>query len=335
MPFSATAVVENLINRLQTERGLAETTARQYVRYLVLLNDGKLFRSLSFLKDVDAINAKLAEKSLAVRRTHYAACAAALSLSGGAPFVKLCGRYKKMMGDNAAEIAAAAPPEGTLTEKEKKKWMDWEDILKKRDEFGAAMTSARDYSAYMVLCLYTMIAPRRNTDFKMMKVVMYSDSKPVNVPELDATYNYYDRPKRLFVFNNFKTRKHFGQQILPVPEELDRVICRTYPCFAEPVGATPPPMRFLLHPASDKPVQEGYILKCISKILKQNIGSSMLRHSFITHLFGAEMEKSKTVAGAMAHSTATQRAYLRNAMGGVGGAGGDGSSVDSSGGDSS
>jgi hypothetical protein len=56
------------------------------------------------------------------------------------------------------------------------------------------------------------IAPRRNMDWVLMKIRMIN-------PDVD---NYIK--DKTFVFNQFKTSKKMGQQIIPIPPELYRII---------------------------------------------------------------------------------------------------------------
>jgi hypothetical protein len=67
----------------------------------------------------------------------------------------------------------------------------------------------------MVLSLYTLHAPRRNIDYSLMK--LSNDMK-------DDKFNYLDMDKKQFIFNNYKTNGTYYSVIVPIEEELMKVI---------------------------------------------------------------------------------------------------------------
>jgi hypothetical protein len=318
--------MDALKHKMMAERGLAETSAQAYIRHLVDMNDGP-FRTLSFLHDVKAVVEKLAEKSLSVRRTHYAAAHAALSTQKSPKAVSLTARYKTLLTDNGTAIAAAAPAEGEMTEKEKAKWMNWPDIIKRRNELAKSINAYSKWSEvvpYLLLCLYTKIEPRRNKDWMKMKLAKYKGD--MDLTKADNNYNYYDMPKKRFIFNNYKTAKRYGQQIIAVPESLDNDIMLAL--ASHPYGLdflksdADVAMLTLLVGSDGKEVSDGFILKALKAALGKPIGSSMLRHIYLSHKYGATvgavLKETTASAKAMGHSITEQRRYLRAAAAGAG-----------------
>jgi hypothetical protein len=59
------------------------------------------------------------------------------------------------------------------------------------------------------------------------------------------------------------------------------------------------------------------IKRLLSVALGNGAGSSMLRHSYLSHKFGAVAAEMRADAEAMAHTTGTQAGYIR-ASGGAG-----------------
>jgi hypothetical protein len=67
----------------------------------------------------------------------------------------------------------------------------------------------------MVLSLYTLHAPRRNIDYSLMKIS--NDMK-------DDKLNYLNMDKKQFIFNNYKTQGKYNSVIVPIEDELMKVI---------------------------------------------------------------------------------------------------------------
>lgn len=309
-----------------TARGLAESSADLYMRCLTTLAGGS-FRTLAFLVDVPAVEAKIADKALTTRKSYYAAAFAALSTKKTPQYVALARRYKALLDGNAEAIVAAAPAEGTKTAREAAAWMDWPDVLAARDALPGRTLLAgktRSFSApewlqitqYMLLCLYTMIEPRRVKDFQHMVVLPKKAPVPLGYTITDVSLNVLDMPMRRFVFNNYKTAKTYGQQIVAIPDELMTVLAawwRHHPLKRSGVPVLEPPL--IVDVDGVQPGSDNYICRMLNKALGRKISVSMLRHIYLSHRFGPMLEETAEAAAAMGHSTATQRTYIRAGAG--------------------
>ena len=74
----------------------------------------------------------------------------------------------------------------------------------------------------LIYGLYTLFPSRRSDDYRLMRLVYYD-----NVENLDDEYNYLQITKRNdmnFIFNQYKTRKIYKQQIFEVPKDLQEII---------------------------------------------------------------------------------------------------------------
>jgi len=103
------------------------------------------------------------------------------------------------------------------TAKEEENWIEWEDVIKLHSdlmrEVGPIFTKPRINNAefnklnrYILLSCYTMIAPRRIQDFKLMKIRSY-DSE---------TDNHYNIDTGDFVFHKYKTAGVYGSQTINI-----------------------------------------------------------------------------------------------------------------------
>jgi hypothetical protein len=207
-----------------------------------------------------------------------------------------------------------------LTEKQKKSYMAWEDIIKRREELKAEVeplwsseniADVYKIQDYVIACIYTMLPPRRLLDYVNM-----SKFPPV----ASSDNGIIQKNGRLFfVFNHYKTAACYGQQIVPMPECLEEVIYRWL--------QVNPDARLLFHrdrikgnPIYGWPVVRGYTVKELQKRLavifkKPGFGVNILRHSFITDTVLKDtpfLEELKTVATQMGHSTQQQALYKKH-----------------------
>jgi integrase len=313
-----TPFLRKLKSSLMTK--VAETSADLYLSQLMRLNDKKPIKNLTFLKDVPAIMTKIESLAPSTRKSILGGVVSVLSHFKG--YKKYHAAYRAKMMEAQAELESKRGDLSDKTEKEKESWVNWEEVVKKRDElrdsvktFGKILTPAQ-YDmllAYLLLSLYTYIPPRRNKDFQDMWVVRQWDES------MPSDRNYLDLHGQRFIFNTYKTVKQHGRQIVDIPETDDESPLK------EAIVA------YLLHnphyrSSKDKSKtfrfltkQDGSPLTAVNAITRvlnktfggKNVGSSMLRHSFLSDKYGGLIREMEGDAAAMAHSPATQRTYIR------------------------
>lgn len=97
---------------------------------------------------------------------------------------------------------------------------EWNTIIEKREEL---LTNGK-YKHHLLLSLYTYIAPRRLKDYVLLKVSddpTYALNK--NDPEI-IKFNYYLVDSNKLIFNNYKTKKTYFQQIIEIPDTLKNIL---------------------------------------------------------------------------------------------------------------
>jgi len=288
-----TTFMKNLTLRLQAERNIAQTTIQQYMSLLIRLNNGKNFTSLAFLEDADRVTlfCSTPERGSGISTTVLAQ--RLFTVSSIIAMYPRCNAYKFAYAQlyeraNIAKSSAidGALPVGEKTEKEKTNWITTEEIVTVRNKLKDLATTQSLYLDYLVLCLYTMIHPRRNRDFQEMKI---------GVPT-DETVNWYNPDNKTFVFQAYKTAKTYGAIVVNIPEELDHVIQG----YLTMVG----PQEWLL-PQTKSPK---FVVLTLNRIFKThldkpNVGSSMLRKVAISSDKGYQaFSEVKDMAEAMGHS---------------------------------
>jgi hypothetical protein len=307
-----------LSKSLTGDRGLAESTAASYIRTLFLLNNKKPFKSLAFLKKREDVLKKVGEYAETTQRSILGAICSVLSLVKDKPaYKKTYEAYRALMMEKKGEGEKEL---GTKTEKEEKAWLKWDDVKKRLDELkdqvealkGEKTLNSKQFDvvlAYAVLALYTLVPPRRNQDYtKAVVVKKWSEKLPTDRNYLDL--GGVGKPTQ-FIFNVYKTAKKHGQYKEPIPEELS--IALNQYLLRHPgrrdgrkmVAEYP----FLVNASNEPLTAVNSITRILNKIFKRNVGSSMLRHIYLSDKY--DIDEIKKDAAAMGHSVAEQRNYLR------------------------
>jgi hypothetical protein len=195
-----------------------------------------------------------------------------------------------------------------LTEKQKKSYLSWENIIKRREELKEEVEplwssdnidDIYKVQDYVIACIYTMIPPRRLLDYVQMS----------KFPPVTMNSGILQKNGRLyFVFAHYKTVACYGQQIIPIPECLEHVLYRWF--------AVNPYDTLLFHRDPSKGYTVKELQKRLAKIFKKpGFGVNILRHSFITETVLKDtpfIEELKTVATQMGHSTQQQALYKKH-----------------------
>ena len=69
--------------------------------------------------------------------------------------------------------------------------------------------------------------------------------------------------------------------------------------------------RFLVKPDGTPLTAVNAITRLLNKLFGKRVGSSMLRHSYLSQKYGTVLEEMKQDAQMMAHSDGVQRTYIR------------------------
>jgi len=301
-------------------RPISETTVSAYMKTLTTLNNKQPFKNLSFLKKTDEIEKKLAEYEESTQKTLLASITSVLGLDKDKAGYK---KTYKFYHDKMMEKAKTAKIEGgnvEANEKQTENWLTWEAVQNKVKELKEAVDkfsgqkhlTTEQYNtllSYMVLSLYVEVPPRRNQDYLNMKVIKTKADK--FAPPLDTFKddNFLVIRKGVpveFVFNKYKTSKTYGTQTIPIPEALKSVLLT----FIKHNPASKDKEFAFLVASDGKPLtQDNVITRILNKTFGKKIGSSMLRHIYLSSKYDvADMKKD---SNAMGHSLEEQRAYLK------------------------
>ena len=197
-----------------------------------------------------------------------------------------------------------------LSASEKKNIVHWDVVTEQGNKFKYANLKEKSiFSIYVY-----NIAPRRLQDFSHMSVVNTSVSEADKLPQ-DRNYCVVvDGKPHTFIYNIFKTFKHYPHQIYEIPAKLASILkdyIKEYkikddkPLFPKENGDFYDPSSF------------GRIVGDVFEkvLLGKRLHLNLIRHSFISKFLASQGEYDidivKRVATSMAHRDFTQQRYKR------------------------
>lgn len=304
----------NLANELKAKKELSESTAAGYVNLLRNLHDGLPFTNLAWLRKKDDIDTKLSRYAEATQKTMIATIVSVLSLVKDKPVYKAVHRhYSEKLAELTKEDREKNQNE--KTQKQTDNWISWEDVMKKKKallDLCATYKKTKMITPSMwenllqltILSLYTDIPPRRNQDYQDLYVVhKYDDSK-------EKDRNYYDVAGQRFIFHKYKTAKKYGTQIVDLkeyPDLIETLAC--YLKFHPLAGGKKGEFRLLVHSDGSPLSAVNAVTRILNKIFGKKIGSSMLRHIYLSDKY--DIDEMKEDAEKMGHSLDEQKKYMK------------------------
>jgi hypothetical protein len=303
-----------LAKKLQEERKIAESTSTQYLQTLFKLNGSKSFNNLAWTKKFDEVQNRIDTYAESTRGNQYMVLSSALSLFQDKSTYKAAYTHwkEKMM---EARKERSEKPIHEKSEKQEENWLTWEEINKKKSQLQEECSSFLSnkhitpaqfdkVQQYLILSLYTDVQPRRNQDYLEMYVVKKLGK------EYPTDRNYYDIATQRFIFNKYKTAKKWKEQVENVPEALQQVL-KCYLAHHPLSKSKSKEFKLLVKPDGTPLNTVNSITRVLNRIFGKKIGSSMLRHIYLSGKYGSVVEEMEKDATAMGHSTAVQKEYIK------------------------
>ena len=307
--MNSTPFETNLLKKFH-DKGLSDTSVMLYMKNLRRLNGGQPLTDFKFLDRPKVIEDFLNQYAETTKRNFIIAIVSALNLAGtSAKHKKLYGEYYKLMMDKNKEIKENGG-------KTKEGMPSWDAVLEKYNALKTKVMATTDFSKdiafndllkLLVTSLYVLQPPRRNGDYLEMKVV------PTYSEELPTTMNYLDTKKGEFIFNKYKTSKKYGEFRKAIEPELRAIVSlylKHHPNLWEGRKQKKEPVPFLVYRDGEPLHQLNSITRLINSVLGKGVGSSALRHIYITEKYGKVEEEQAKDAEAMAHSVGQQKDYI-------------------------
>jgi hypothetical protein len=317
---------QNLIKKFEEkkygkskDKQLSSNSINLYIRNLEKLNDDMPIKNLNFLRNIETIKKKIENYKENTKRGYLISICSALSTEkDNKNKEKLYNEYYKLLSEKNNELKNQES-KNELTEKQNENWITWDDVKKKFLELEEKVNSFKNSKEinihnynillqYIVLALYFYKQPRRNQDYyKMIVIKKYK-------PNQDVNNNYLSIDDNEFIFNVFKTSKKEGMQKEKIPDELNNIIklyFKYHPLIKCKKIKINEEIPFLVYYNGDKFDKVNSITRILNKIFDKSIGSSMLRHIYLSNKYGDVLKEQKKDAEAMGHSVNQQKDYVK------------------------
>jgi len=174
-----------------------------------------------------------------------------------------------------------------LTEKEKKSFMIWEDVLKVYQKMFTNLDKMNynNFLEFVIVSLYVLHPPTR-ADYANMKVFIDDSLIPINYSENYCVLQTNPR----FVFNQFKNAKSKGQTVIPIEPELYDILHDWMQLNTSDYLLS----SFVTYKNEFRPFTESTLSRRIqlifTKYAKVPVTINTLRHSFISYSAKHELE---------------------------------------------
>lgn len=188
------------------------------------------------------------------------------------------------------------------TKKQEANWVDITDIDEKIDELEDDITTEITFENYKNILRYLILIfhkaiPVRN-DLVRTKIIYDGEAHD------DPEYNYILINEKVFVMNNYKTKKQYGQKRLTLPP----VITDAFDMYLPILQHFSPNGYFYakMNGEQQTSVQFTKLFNSIWESEGLKVGSTQIRRSVVTELYDVEHEQNKReLANKMCHSVST------------------------------
>ncbi len=296
-------------------RTIKDNSLNLYLSALKKLNDNDEIKSVEFLRKTTTIMKKLKELALTTQRSYLTAIIVSLTPYQDKYKIPL-EFYRERLNELNNQYNDFINT-NQKTEKQEKNWVELKDLikinnkyrleLKNRNVFTKETLNNKDFDLlqkYLVSSLYVLQPPvRLNYVMKIIK-----DKKDDN--NEDNFLYVKGKNKKVFIFNEFKTKKSHGKQEIPVNPQLNKIIN---------IWLRHNKTKDFLLNKSGKPLTANSLGKMIPRVFNipdKKITLNLIRHIYISSKVDIdkikeENKKKQDLANKMMHSIGMQENYAK------------------------
>lgn len=206
-------------------------------------------------------------------------------------------RFGEVMTAKMKQVDEEAD-EQKMTDKQKKAMIPWEQVVKKYHELEKEIEPLIEqddlskeqfarFQMYVLLSCMVLIEPRRSMD--------WTEFKLRNVDETKDNFLRVVKRKPFLVFNTYKTAKQHGQQIVPCPPKLYRLLKGEW--FLKNKHDW-----LLMNTPQTNKINSTQYMKLLYGFFGSNVSTNILRHSYLNKKYKdvppiKEMKKTATNMG--------------------------------------
>ena len=154
--------------------GLKPNTRKTYQNAILKLckeHCGRDFEDLDFLNNFDEVMKTINKiQNLETRKSRVNICVVLLRANEYEE--NLVKRYQEQLQNLRKQIMDNYE-ENTKSKKENENWISWADVIGVREKVKTNIETPFEYQKYIIMCIYTMLPPLRNT-YTDVKIVKHS-----------------------------------------------------------------------------------------------------------------------------------------------------------------
>ena len=266
--------LDNIFNK--KPKMIGESSRKLYIGNLTKLNNGNPIDNLKFLKKIDTVLNMISHYKPTTQRSYIISICSVLN-GGDSEYQKLYETYYDILSNLNNNLKVNTDKSDT----QKKNWLETEDIQKIYDDLKKSVVkkanNKKEYDNLLnltILSLYFLQAPRRNTDYTLMKI---------SSDQSDSKFNYIDLSTKQFIFNNYKTKGAYNSVIIDIDDELFKNIMmylKNKPDFKK-IKNKKYDFYFLADYNND-PFTSSQMTKRLNSIFGSNVSSSLLRNIYLS-----------------------------------------------------
>ena len=296
---------------------IKDNSIKQYMSSLRTLNGGKPIMDVDFLKNYDEVMEKLKEKKPTTIKNYMNAIIVVLdALKMDKDLIEKYGEVRDKLNDQYSDEQATHKK----SEAQEKNWVEFDDYVKKVDELGEKLEplkkknewnneDKKNFQEYLLSKLYT-IYPLRN-DYVMTIVSKAQFNKLSD--EDKKEHNYLVVPsnnnKMFFVLNEYKTRRKYGEKRVYI---MDTEVETALKLWLKRRSLGEIKSLFVEPSTLDKPANSATITKILITMSKRefggkSVGSSLIRHMYLSSKYADMVEEMEKDAELMGHSGDVQQ----------------------------
>lgn len=191
-----------------------------------------------------------------------------------------------------------------LTDKEKKNWIEWEDVIKVREKLQSKTNKKekRSFFDYLIVSLYTYQPPIRG-EYGTMKVV----KSKKEAKDKNENFLVWGKDKE-FIIHRYKTASKYGTKVIKVCKDLTPIISFWFKHFNKD-------KKYLLGEYYSNHYISSYIRKLFKTLTNKDFGINLIRHSYITNMIynlaNLSVKERKEISNDMCHSILQQLLYYK------------------------
>jgi len=305
---------ENVSADIQKARPkLKPNTVKQYEVQLKRLQDLFETNSWNFLSDFDSVKDKISDKHFTTRRNYYNSIIVLLmALNHDKEYDDLIKEYVTIR-DSLNQKYSEEQISGKISEKQKDNFVELGEIQKMLSQMENEIKKERikkkeklTKNDLELLTAYTLFSflvrlPTRN-DMAEMKLISKAEYNKLSENQ-ETNYLVREKSKIFILLTNYKTNKTYGNKIIDVPKDLEKIL-RMYIKLTKTNNGEVVFRNFNGEPINRNAISQ-LLIKTSKHYLDKSISSTMIRKIVLSDKFADSNKEKKEMSHITGHDIST------------------------------